>query len=122
MIGAIQFFLKLTITSERRDAWQALMHEMVAATDKEPGTLIYEWYFDDAAETCYIHERYADRMACDEHIDGFVANFGERFLSLASNIKLSVCGDPSEKVREVLAGLEPSYFALAAGFDRFDHI
>ena len=120
MTGAIQFLIKLSVSADKRDAWKTLMHEMLAATEKEPGTLVYEWYVDDATGRFQLHERYADRAACENHIDNFVTNFAERFLGIASDIEFTVCGDPSEKVREVLAGLAPSYFALTAGFARFD--
>lgn len=120
MSGAIHIVLVVTIASSDHSAWSQLMQEMVDATRSEPGTVIYQWYVSEKDSVCHIQERYADQAACDAHVDGFIANFGERFLTLATAVEVTVYGDPSARVREVLSGLTPRYFALTAGFDRFN--
>lgn len=118
MSTAIHILLQLTIDEPNRDAWRALMTDMVAATASEAGTVVYQWYADAEGGTWHIHERYADRDACDRHVDGFIVHFGERFLGLAAAVDVIVYGNPSTKVRDILAGLQPRYFDLVGGFER----
>jgi quinol monooxygenase YgiN len=118
MSSAIHILLKLVIAADQEPAWRSLMTEMVSSTETEPCTVLYEWYADAARGTWHIHERYADRDACDTHVDGFIARFGERFLGLTESVDVTVYGDPSAKVREILAGLRPTYFELMGGFAR----
>jgi quinol monooxygenase YgiN len=117
-MSAIHLVLTVEIAPENIAAWRELMTEMVAATEREAGTTIYEWYYSSDGRTCCIHERYRDSAACDEHVANFIANFGARFLGSATSVAVAVHGDPSATVRETIAGLEPVYLELAAGFAR----
>lgn len=117
-MSAIHLLLTVEIAPENAVTWRELMTEMVASTESEPGTTIYEWYYSADEGTCCIHERYRDSAACDEHVANFIANFGARFLGSAKSVAVVVHGDPSATVRETIAGLEPVYLELAAGFAR----
>jgi hypothetical protein len=47
-----------------------------------------------------------------------VANFAERFLSLCTPTRMSVYGEPSDELKETIAGFNPRYFGPVAGHAR----
>lgn len=59
-------------------AFQALVSEIVTATQQEPGTLIYEYSVNAERTEAHIFERYrADAVV--SHVDTTFAPFAERF-------------------------------------------
>ena len=57
----------------------------------------------------HIYERYVDSAAAVSHVQRFVANFAERFLSLCTPTRMSVYGEPSDELKETIAGFNPRY-------------
>ena len=80
MGGTVHWLLEVSVNDGQLDTFKALIAEMVEATQKEPGTLIYEWYFDEQEQTCQINERYTDSAATMAHLTSF-AGFAERFMA-----------------------------------------
>ena len=117
MTSTIHWLLEVSVNEGQLEAFQALMGEMVAATQNEPDTLIYEWYFDEEKRTCQINERYRDSAATMVHLQSF-GGFAERFMAAVTPVNFIVMGDPDTAVREGLAGLNPTYLSQEAGFSR----
>jgi quinol monooxygenase YgiN len=115
----IHVFLNVATPPEKSAEFRALMAELVGVAEAEPGTLMYEWWFDADGATCHIHERYRDRAAGDAHVKGFVETYAGRFFGLVSAVEAQVYGDPSDFVRAALAPAAPVYRTRAAGFSRF---
>ena len=117
MGGAVHWLLEVSVNDGQLDTFKALIAEMVEATQKEPGTLIYEWYFDEEERNCQINERYIDSAATMTHLTSF-AGFAERFMAAVTPVNFIVMGDADAAVREELAGLNPQYLTKEAGLAR----
>ena len=117
MSSTVHWLLEVSVNEGQLDAFIALMSEMVAATQNEPDTLIYEWYFDEEKRICQINERYRDSAATMVHLQSF-GGFAERFMAAVTPVNFIVMGDPDMAVREGLAGLNPLYLSQEAGFSR----
>ena len=117
MASTVHWLLEVSVNEGQLEAFEALMGEMVAATQNEPDTLIYEWYFDEEKQICQINERYRDSAATMVHLHSF-GGFAERFMAAVTPVNFIVMGDPDTAVREGLAGLNPTYLSLEAGFSR----
>ena len=118
MSQTVSWNLQLAVQDGKLDAARALMAEMVAATDQEPGAITYEWFLSADASSCHICEKYADSAAALAHLGGFGANFAERFLQCFAPTAFWVYGDPSGEVRGVLDGFGAVYLGSLGGFAR----
>ena len=98
---------------------KTLMGDMVAATQAdEPGALNYEWFINEAENSCYIYERYADSAAVMTHLGNFGEKFAERFLVTMEPTRFTVYGNPSDEVVEAATGFGAVFHPPAAGFAR----
>ncbi len=119
MGDVVQWVLELNIKDGKFDAFDALMQEMVAATQSdEPGAHIYEWFVSDDRKTCHIYERYADSSAVMTHLGNFGEKFAGRFLDILEPTRLTVYGNPSDEARGALAGLNAVFMGQIGGFSR----
>ena len=114
----IGWVVEVSVNAGRLAPWNDLMHEMVASTRAEPGTLTYEWMLGADGSRCQIFERYASVAAALIHARAFDAKFAKRFLALASPKALSVYGTPDAELRAWFAPSSPRYFSPIGGFDR----
>ncbi len=117
MSNAVHWLLELNVKPGKLDDFLAVMGDMIASTEKESGTQIYEWFFNEDKSVCHIYERYADSAAVLTHIEGFGA-FAERFMDAVDPTRFTVLGNPDAAAKEALAGLSPTFLGLEAGFAR----
>ena len=117
MSEAVHWLLELSIRPGKLEDFFGVMNEMIASTKSEAGTLIYEWCFNKDQTVCNIYERFADSEAALDHLDAFGSS-AERFLTAVEPQKLTVLGDPNDKLRRALAGLSPVYYQKMGGFTR----
>jgi hypothetical protein len=108
-----------TLALEPKDfpAFKALVTEIVAATEKEPGTLIYEYSVNAGRNVAHILERYRPEGVVS-HIDVTFAPFAERFLSLVKVTSLTVYGQPDAEMRKRLDAFGAVYMEAFGGFAR----
>jgi len=117
MSTAISWVFEAAITPDGLDDYRALAREITADNEAaEPGQTIMEWFIDDY--DVHIYERYVDSAAAVSHVQRFVANFAERFLSLCTPTRMSVYGEPSDELKEAVAGFNPRYLGPVAGHAR----
>ena len=114
----VSWVVRLGVKPGQLEAFKALMEEMVAATSEEPGTLIYEWFIDDAGETVHIYERYEDVEATMAHVKGFGERWAERFVACVDVTGFDIYGEPSDDIRSAFESMSPSYFGTWGGFAR----
>lgn len=112
----IHWVLMLTVNEGKESDLQTLMAEMSEATLDEAGTTRYEWLRD--GDTVHLYERYVDSDAAMVHLGNFGATFAERFFDALTATGMDVYGPASDALRENLAGLDPAYYELVAGFAR----
>ncbi|MGI9491906.1 MAG: putative quinol monooxygenase [Geminicoccaceae bacterium] len=119
MGDVVQWVLELNIKDGKFDAFEALMNEMVAATNaNEPDALAYEWFVSDDRKSCHIYERYADSAAVMTHLGNFGAHFAKPFLDALEPTRLTVYGCPSDEAKGALAGLNAAFMEGIGGYSR----
>lgn len=117
MSSNIVWTLDGTIRDGQRDAFEALMHEMVESAYKEPGTLSYEWSLAEDGKSLHVYERYEDVAATTAHL-GAWPTFADRFLATVDITRFVVFGDLPPEMRDAVAGLSPIYMTPIDGFVR----
>lgn len=97
--------------------FKALISKIVAVTQQEPGTLVYEYSVNEDTSTVHILERYnADAVV--SHVDTTFAPFGARFLELCTVKGLVVYGTPDAEIRKRLDPFGAVYMTPFDGFSR----
>jgi len=115
----VRLAVDLTISEGRLDAFQEIARVMVAGSQKEPGTLEYEWYLSADRRTCRLLEAYTDANAALAHFTGpVVQELVPKLLKTASVSGFEVYGDPGPRLTEMLAGFGAQIFGLWQGLDR----
>jgi quinol monooxygenase YgiN len=118
-VGSEQIYWVLTVTVDQMDQFKPLIQKLVAATEKEPGTMGYEYNVGDDQKTVDIFERYADSKAAASHVtDNFGPNFSKEFLALANPAHFVVYGTPTAELKKILADFHPVYMTPFDGFTR----
>ncbi len=118
-VGSSEVFWVLTLKVEpgQFDQMKQLVAQIVAAAQKDPGTLEYEWNVNASQDTIAVVERYADSEALIEHGKGFGA-FARQFFALAKPSSFLVFGAPDAAAKKAIAGLNPVYMTTFDGFTR----
>ena len=117
MSTAISWVFEAAIKPDGLDEYRALAQEISADNEAaEPDQVIFEWFIDD--HDVHIYERYTDSAAALSHVQGFVANFADRFLSLCTPTRMSVYGEPSDELKAAIVGFNPRYLGSVAGHAR----
>lgn len=115
----IHIHLKVGVPAENESGFVALMNDLVAVVEKEPGTLVYEWYATEDGRTWHIIERYANATDGDSHVKGFAENFAGRFFELIDGCEAIVSDNATPYIRGVLEGITPLYVGQRGGLNRF---
>lgn len=117
MNTTIAWVFEAAVKPDGLDGYRALAREITADNQaNEPGQSAFEWFID--GHDVHIYERYQDSAAAVSHVQRFVTNFAERFLSLCSPTRMSVYGEPSDDLRKALTGFNPRYLGALAGYAR----
>jgi len=116
-VGSEQIYWVVTVTVDQMDQFKPLIQKLVAATEKEPGTMEYEYNVGDDQKAVDIFERYADSKAAASHVtDNFGPNFSKEFLALAKLNRFVVYGTPTDELKKILADFHPVYMTPFDGF------
>ena len=119
MEGQVYWILELDIQAGREADLRGLMRGMVEDTQaNEPGTLAYEWSVSEDGRRCHIFEHYSNSAATLVHLAKFGEKYAERFLEILRMRRFVIYGSPSQLVKNMLAGFEPTYMQLADGYRR----
>lgn len=117
MSNQISNLFTLSLEPQDFPAFESLVTEIVSATNKEPGTLIYEYSINADRTVAHILERYRSDSVVS-HIENTFAPFAERFLSLVKITGLVVYGNPDAEVRKRLDPFGAIYMESFGGFSR----
>lgn len=117
MTDQITSLFTLSLKPQDFPAFKALVAEIVAATSREPSTLIYEYSVNSDHTVAHILERYRSDGVVS-HIEQTFAPFAERFLNLATITGLTVYGQPDAEVRKRLDPFGAVYMEGFGGFCR----
>jgi len=114
----VSWVVEAAVRPGRLEALRALMEELVAAAEAEPGTLGYEWYISEDGGTVHVYEHYADSEATLVHNRAFAKRWAARFLEAVEPTRFTVYGEPNAAARAVLDGLGATYLRRWGGFSR----
>jgi quinol monooxygenase YgiN len=115
----VRFTVDLTINAGEFDKFEGIAQEMIASSQKEPGTLGYDWYLSGDGRRCRIVETYADADAALAHLKGpVVQELVPRLLEASSVGGFEVYGDPGLKAAQMLAGFGAEIFEPWHGLNR----
>lgn len=117
--GSDQIYWVITFTVDQMDKFKPVVQKLVAATEKEPGTLEYEYAVGDDQKTVDIFERYTNSHAAVVHVtENFGPNFSKDFLAVAKPARFVVYGVPTEELKKTLADFHPIYMTPFDGFTK----
>ena len=109
-MDAIQVTARLTIHQGKLEEFRQLAAQcMRSVRERDPGTLQYDWFFDDTHTECVVRETYKDSGAVLEHIANLGATLGA--ILGVCDMALEVYGSPSAELVEGAAGLAPKIYS-----------
>ena len=118
-LDPILFMLDLSVNEGKREQAEAFTHEIAKnVLNVEPGTLIYEYYFD-AENKAFLYEVYKTDEDAIEHVKNFRGSkWEERFGEFFSITSFSVLGNSSEALKKSLEGYTTDFRTLKGGFHK----
>ena len=118
-LNPIIFMLDLSVSEGKKGQAEKFTHEIAAnVLNVEPGTLIYEYYFD-SDHKAFLYEVYKSDQAALEHVRNFRgSNWEVRFGEFFSISNFSVLGNSSEELKKSLEGYTTDFRTLKSGFHK----
>ena len=116
MFDNIGWIVEAKIADGQHDAFKAVVEDIVAATQKEGGTLNYQYYVSDDGDVL-VYERFATVQDALTHISNW-DNFADRWLAAAPATRMVHLGDLPDALRERHAALAPKMLKPFNGFFR----
>jgi quinol monooxygenase YgiN len=121
LLSRAKQFIDVALTvADMMDKFKPIVNKIVAATQKEPGTLAYEYTVGDDQKTVDIYERYTNAHAAVVHVtENFGPNFSKEFMAVAKPTRFVVYTDaPTDELKKTLGDFHPIYMKPFDGFTR----
>lgn len=116
MFEHIGWIVEAKLKPGKKAEFEAVMQDIVAATQQESGTLNYQYYLSDDGDIL-VYERFADVAAAHIHISNW-DNFAERWVAAAEPTRMLHLGQVPDDVRARHAMLAPLWLKPFGGFQR----
>jgi len=113
-----QVYWVFTVTVDQMDKFMSLISKLVAATEKEPGALQFEFNIGEDQKTVDIFERYTDSKAALLHQRESFAPSSKEFFALAKLNRWVIYGTPSDQFKKANGDFHPIYMTPFDGFVR----
>jgi quinol monooxygenase YgiN len=113
-----QVYWVFTVAVDQMDKFMPLIPKLVAATEKEPGALQFEFNIGDDQKTVDIFERYTDSKAALLHQTESFAPNSKEFFAVAKLTRWVIYGRPSDEFKKANADFHPIYMTPFGGFVR----
>ena len=92
---------------------------MTAASNAEPGTIGYQWFFSADHRQCRLLEIYTDSAAVLAHFQGpAVTELVPQLMPLCQIDRFEIYGDPGPHLTSMATGFGPQFFSYWAGLSR----
>jgi quinol monooxygenase YgiN len=115
----VRFTVGLTINQGKVDDFESIALTMIAGSQKEPGTLVYDFHLSADRQRCRLVETYVDADSALAHLTGpVVQQLVPKLLGTSSVTSFEVYGDPGPAAAQMLAGLGAEIFPLWHGLAR----
>lgn len=116
MFENIGWIVEGKIRQGKREEFEQVIQDIVAATTPEEGTLNYQYYISDDGDVL-VYERFADVASAHAHVDTW-DRFVERWVAAAEPTRMVHLGNLPDDLRERHAALAPLLLRPAGGFAR----
>ncbi len=115
----VRFTVALSIAEGKLEAFEAIARTMVAGSEAEAGTLVYEFCLSDDRKRCRLVEKYVDADATVAHLTGpVVLELVPKLLEVSTISGFEVYGDPGPKAAEMMIAMGAEIFEHWHGFSR----
>ncbi|MDR3748603.1 MAG: putative quinol monooxygenase [Acidobacteriota bacterium] len=115
----VHLAVDLTIHEGKLDEFQGVARTMIAGSQKEPGTLAYDFFLSDDRKRCRLIESYTNADALLAHFTGpVVQQLVPKLLGTASLTGFEVYGDPGPEAAQMLKGFGAQIFDFWDGVSR----
>ena len=115
----IRLLVGFEIHEGKFSEFEAIAKQMIAVSEKEPGTLAYNFVLSSDRKNCRLMEGYSDAAAISAHFHGpAVQQFVPQLLKVANLAPMEFYGDPGPEVTAMAKSFNPAIFAEFDGFDR----
>ncbi|GAA0415880.1 hypothetical protein GCM10009133_25460 [Cocleimonas flava] len=103
------------IKDGQKEAFDAVMKDLIDASRQEQGTMNYEWTIAEDQTSFHVHERYRDVESAMIHLGSF-GKLAERFLEASEITRFVVYSNITDDLQEAITGLNPEYMKPFGGF------
>lgn len=117
--STVRFVVSFAINDGAFVAFERIARVMAAETQKEPGTMAYEWFLSADRARWRLFEAYVDGAAALAHLKGpVVQELVPKLLEMGSVAGFEIYGDPGPEASAIVAGLGATIFPNWLGFSR----
>ena len=115
----VRFTVALSIAEGKLEAFEAIAQTMVAGSEQEVGTLVYEFCLSRDRKRCRLIEKYVNADAVLTHLTGpVVQELVPKILEVSTMSGFEVYGDPGPKAAEMLTAVGAEIFESWWGISR----
>ncbi len=115
----VRLSVEATIHDGALEAFEAAAKAMITATETEPGTLGYEWFFSADRKQCRLLETYVDADAVQAHFAGpVVLDLLPKIVPLCTMDRFEIYGDPGPQVSAIAGAFGARIFTYWSGLNR----
>jgi quinol monooxygenase YgiN len=105
----VRFVIRFDIVD--LDRFREMADAMVAVSRNEPGTVVYDWYFDEQANKGTLYEAYASREALEALGRGAVfTELAPRYLDNLRVLSVDAYGEAAELPRRDVLGAPTTWW------------
>jgi len=115
----IRLLVDINIHGGKFAEFEAIVRQMVAVSEQEPGTLGYHFTLSSDRKRCRLIEGYTDIAAITAHFNGpAVQQLVPQLMQVATPTRMEFYGDPGPQVAAMAAAFGAEVFTAWEGFDR----
>ena len=115
----VRLLVDIDIDEGKFAEFEAIVRQMVAVSEKEPGTLGYHFVLSPDRKRCRLVEGYTDAAAITTHFRGeAVQQLVPQMLKFARPVRMEIYGDPGPEVSAMASAFKAEIFSSWCGFDR----
>ncbi len=112
--STVRFVVSFTNNDGAFVAFERIARVMAAESQKEPGTIAYEWFLSADRARWRLFEAYVDANAVLAHLTGpVVQELVPKLLETGSATGFEIYGDPGPEASAIVAGLGAEIFPAA---------
>ena len=115
----VRLSVEATLAEGSEEKFREVAKAMTAASEAEPGTLGYEWFFSADGRQCRLLETYVDSAAVLAHFRGpAVTQLVPQLMPLCHIDRFEIYGDPGPEVAAMAGGFGARIFSYWKGISR----